>query len=107
MTSGSGAKYPSPEEYEEILYRLIHADDGMDRLAAFLKMDEVWQAYLQVIVRRMRAQGYSWQEIADVLSITRQAAHARFSPHENENMPDEMYHWFDRLKAAYPRREGG
>ena len=100
----SESRYPSPEEYEEILYQLIHADDGMVRLAAFLKMDEVWQAYLQVIVRRMRTQGYSWQEIADVLSITRQAAHARFAPHEHEDMPAEMYHWFDLLKAGYPRR---
>ena len=97
--------YPSPEEYEEILYRLIHADDGMERLNAFLKMDEVWQAYLQVIIRRARRQGRSWQEIADVLSITRQAAHARFSPHEHEDMPKEMDYWFDLLKASYPRRE--
>lgn len=97
--------YPAPDEYAEILYQLIHADDGIRRLQAFLEMDLVWQAYLQVIIRRVRRQGHSWQEIGDILGISRQAAHARFSPHEDEDMPEEMDYWFDLLKANYPRRE--
>lgn len=100
-------RYPSPEEYQEVVYQLVHADDGIERLRNFLEMDKVWQAYLEVIIRRARSQGYSWQEIGDVLGISRQAAHARFSPHQNENMPKEMDYWFDLLKEAYPRRDGG
>lgn len=100
-----GGPYPSPEEYQEIVYQLVHADDGLVRLRNFLEMDRVWQAYLEVIVRRARAQGCSWQQIGDVMGITRQAAHARFSPHQDEHMPKEMDFWFDLLKAAYPKRE--
>ena len=99
-------RYPTPEEYEEVVYRLVHADDGIERLRNFLEMDRVWQAYLEVIIRRARSQGYSWQEIGDVLGISRQAAHARFAPHQDEDMPKEMDYWFDILKASYPRRDG-
>ena len=74
-------------------------------MQAFLEMDAVWQAYLRVIVRRIRAQGHSWQEIGDTLGISRQAAHERFSPYEDEHMPQEMYIWFDLLKEHYPKRE--
>lgn len=102
----SDKAYPTPEEYQEIVYQLVHADDGIERLKNFLEMDRVWQAYLEVIIRRARRQGYSWQRIGDVLGISRQAAHARFSPHQDEEMPDEMYYWFDLLKASYPRRDG-
>ena len=99
-------RYPTPAEYEEVVYQLVHADDGIERLRNFLEMDRVWQAYLEVIIRRARSQGYSWQEIGDVLGISRQAAHARFAPHQDEDMPKEMDYWFDILKARYPRREG-
>lgn len=69
-------------------------------------MNVVWQAYLRVIIRRIRAQGHSWQEIGEILGISRQAAHERFSPHEHEDMPQEMDFWFDLIKQSYPRRDG-
>ena len=105
MTTRSRAKkntYPTPEQYQEIVNQVVHADDGLVRLRNFLEMDRVWQAYQEVIVRRARRQGYSWQEIGNVMGISRQAAHARFSPHQDEHMPKEMEFWFDLLKAGYP-----
>jgi hypothetical protein len=97
----SHVELPSPEEYVEITYQLVHAHDGLVRLEKFVEANKVWQEYLNVMVRRARRQGYTWEDIGAVLGITRQAAHARFSPILNQDMPDEMYLWFDILKDKF------
>lgn len=47
------------------------------RLLAAAREAETASAELVVAVRR---QGHTWQEIADVLGVSRQQAHRRYSP---------------------------
>lgn len=91
----------SAAEYDRAVHDMLFADDGIERLRNFLEVQEVWDAYEEVIIRRARSQGYTWQEIGDALGITRQAAHARFSKVEDEHMPEQMYRFFDIIKNRY------
>lgn len=91
----------SAAQYDKAVQDMLFADDGIERLRNFLEVQQVWDAYEEVIIRRARNQGYTWQEIGDALGITRQAAHARFSKVEDEDMPEEMYRFFDIIKNRY------
>lgn len=91
--------YLTPAEYDQAVLDMLFEEDGIVRLQNFIEVMDVWRAYEEVIIRRCRKQGYSWQDIGDVLGVTRQAVHARFADVEHENMPQEMYDFFDLLKA--------
>jgi hypothetical protein len=62
--------------------RRIAAGD-VDELTHLLSLERELQCAIQTAVNGLRAQGYSWADIALRIGITRQAAHQRWaSPEE-------------------------
>lgn len=55
-----------------------------EALAQTLGDIRVHQKLEETFVRRLRANGVTWADIADIYGVSRQAAHARWSGREKE-----------------------
>lgn len=64
------------------LAREAAADDPARGLAAVRALRTLADRLEEVQVANARAKGWSWQAIADVLQISRQAVHQKHSPRE-------------------------
>jgi DNA-directed RNA polymerase specialized sigma24 family protein len=61
---------------------LLHAAEGSDvrvGLRAAMALRRLAERLEALQVERARQQGWSWQQIADVLEVTRQAVHKRYA----------------------------
>lgn len=58
--------------------KIHHSRDPLAALEAWCEVYEHRQAVLFDLVKRARGDGYSWQEIAHALGMTKQAAHKRW-----------------------------
>lgn len=108
MTSNKKRKLRLPtrewlnsEEYVQLRWQLFYSENALDRIDAFLTLEEKWDNYLRELVRFARHQGASWQEIADVFGVSRQAAHGRFSS-VNEMPFSEVEDEFDEVRPPIP-----
>ena len=66
------------------LYRIaghLLATDGVERTTTSLVMRRLVEHLEESQVRRARALGWSWQEIAEVLGVSRQAVHKKHGRH--------------------------
>jgi hypothetical protein len=63
--------------------RRIAAGD-VDELTHLLSLERELQRAIQTAVNGLRAQGYSWADIALRIGITRQAAHQRWTTNQEE-----------------------
>jgi hypothetical protein len=55
------------------------ADDPASGLRQAVLLDAMTQRALTLAVRQGRASGLTWEQIGDLLGVTRSAAHQRFS----------------------------
>lgn len=95
------SEWLNSEEYLQLRWRLFYSENALDRIDAFLTLDEKWDNYLRELVRFARHQGASWQEIADVFGVSRQAAHGRFSS-VNEVPFSEVEEEFNEVRPPIP-----
>jgi hypothetical protein len=58
--------------------RRVAAGD-VEELAHLFRLERELQCAIQIAVNGLRAQGYSWADIALRIGITRQAAHQRWA----------------------------
>ncbi|MFI6738461.1 hypothetical protein ACIBI9_36530 [Nonomuraea sp. NPDC050451] len=61
-----------------VLAQAVNADDAISSLAAIAELRREMARLEAVAVRRARAQGNSWTEIAATLGISKQAVHKKY-----------------------------
>ncbi|HZR95699.1 MAG TPA: helix-turn-helix domain-containing protein [Gaiellaceae bacterium] len=57
----------------------VAADDPHDGLRAVAALRRLLERLERIHVTKARKQGYSWQEIADELGVTKQAVHKKYA----------------------------
>lgn len=70
----------------EALVRVAAGRDPSEGLAAVAALRRVIERLEALHVRSARSQGWSWQQIADELGVSRQAVHKKHAPFENEDL---------------------
>lgn len=94
-------KWLNSEEYLQLRWRVFYSENALDRIDALLTLHEKWENYLRELVRFARHQGASWQDIADVFGVSRQAVHGRFS--SVNDMPfSEVEDEFNEVRPPIP-----
>ncbi|MDQ3985500.1 MAG: helix-turn-helix domain-containing protein [Actinomycetota bacterium] len=67
----------------EALVRVAAGRDPQTGLAAVAALRRLIERLEALHVRAARSQGWSWQQIADELGVSRQAVHKKHAPFEN------------------------
>lgn len=70
----------------EDLVRVATGSDPSRGLAAVAALRRLVERVEALHVRRARSQGWSWQEIADELGVSRQAVHKKHAVFENKEI---------------------
>jgi hypothetical protein len=90
---------PSLHDLIETVRRDAESDDVLDQLATARAMvtdlSETGDAVLGHFVDRARGSGRSWTEISNVLGVTKQAVHKRFTKVSLERFTDRARRTFD------------
>lgn len=68
----------------EALVRVATGSDPSRGLAAVAALRRLLERVEALHVRRARSQGWSWQQIADELGVSRQAVHKKHALFENK-----------------------
>lgn len=80
-----------PEEHSDDLARLAADDDPQRGLGAVRALRTLADRLEEVQVANARTAGWSWQQIAEVLQVSRQAVHQKYAAvhqkHAQEHRP--------------------
>jgi hypothetical protein len=74
---------------ETVLATLRDAGSALAGLTAAITLDDAVEEAIQTFVADARAAGHTWQEIGQLLAISRQAAQQRFGRPPDEDDPEE------------------
>jgi hypothetical protein len=67
------------EHNPELWRQVTEAEDALERIEAYIRINVDWEDYLVDLVRLARHQGCTWADIGAAFGVTRQAAHRRFA----------------------------
>lgn len=68
-----------PPEYDNIAYVLRNTQDPILILRAYCDLTPLWEQMQIEAVKEARAEGHSWQEIADAMRRSRQSVWRQFA----------------------------
>jgi hypothetical protein len=67
------------QDLTSMIGALGNQDDLLDELGQLRIVELFAEKARRAVVQDARAQGFTWQQIADALGVTRQAAHERYA----------------------------
>lgn len=76
--------YRKDPRWGDAVWLLTHTDNPLVVLRALTDARTLTDTMLVHAVNDARTQGATWEQVADALRVTRQAAHSRFAPNHEK-----------------------